>query len=280
MDKYKEAIERLKQWDNEHPDGGYSMQERDEFIFPELKENEDEKIRKELIKGIERCSEENILFNKEVSKSKVLAWLEKQGEQKSLDDVAKEVTKDKETAISFLKSCGIMNANGELADEYKIEQGEQKPAEWGEEDENISEAIINYLNMFKGNAKSKIEKALEDSRIIWVHNLKHRISSSVKSAEWSEEDKKLIDDTCNLINTLASGYGTTNVTEPITFAGSQMIANIKSKLRALVGCRSQNHWKPSEEQIVILTRAINNPYLTTDEYNGLVELRNDLKKLK
>lgn len=40
-------------------------------------------------------------------------------EKKSLDDVAKEVTKDKDAAISFLKSCGIMNENGELADEYK-----------------------------------------------------------------------------------------------------------------------------------------------------------------
>jgi hypothetical protein len=39
------------------------------------------------------------------------------------------VTKNKETAMSFLKSCGIMNANGELADEYKIEQGEQKSAD-------------------------------------------------------------------------------------------------------------------------------------------------------
>ena len=33
-----------------------------------------------------------------------------------------EQSKKKETAMSFLKSCGIMNANGELADEYKIEQ--------------------------------------------------------------------------------------------------------------------------------------------------------------
>ena len=54
-------------------------------------------------------------------------WLEKQGERKSLDDIAKESTKNKEAATSFLKSCGIMNANGELADEYKIEQDEQKP---------------------------------------------------------------------------------------------------------------------------------------------------------
>jgi hypothetical protein len=35
--KYKEAIERLKQWDREHPNG-YAINERDEFIFPELRE--------------------------------------------------------------------------------------------------------------------------------------------------------------------------------------------------------------------------------------------------
>ena len=69
--------------------------------------------------------------------------IEKQGEQKSLDDIAKEVIKDKDAAISFLKSCGIMNENGELADEYKIEQGEQNPA-WSEEDENRFRNLI-YL---------------------------------------------------------------------------------------------------------------------------------------
>lgn len=81
MDKYKEAIERLKQWDREHPDGAYSIQERDEFIFPELAESENEKSRKWLVGLLRKmqfhhCDDEMEMGNK------ALAWLEKQGEQK------------------------------------------------------------------------------------------------------------------------------------------------------------------------------------------------------
>ncbi|MBO7079103.1 MAG: hypothetical protein J6W64_04775 [Bacilli bacterium] len=47
----------------------------------------------------------------------IIDLLEKQGE-KSIEDVAKEITKDKESAISFLKTSGIMDENGELAEEY------------------------------------------------------------------------------------------------------------------------------------------------------------------
>ena len=32
-----------------------------------------------------------------------------------------KITQNKETAIHFLKSCGIMNEHGELAEEYKVE---------------------------------------------------------------------------------------------------------------------------------------------------------------
>ena len=60
---------------------------------------------------------------------KAVAWLEKQGEQKTIDEIAKEVCKNKVSAMTFLKSAGIMNEKGELADEYKIEQGEQNPEE-------------------------------------------------------------------------------------------------------------------------------------------------------
>lgn len=102
-------------------------------IFPELKEeSEDERIRKYLTDYVKRAGVGHSLFDSVNTRENILSWLEKQDKQKSLDDIAKEITKNKETAISFLKSCGIMNANGELADEYKIERGEQKPADMAE----------------------------------------------------------------------------------------------------------------------------------------------------
>ena len=104
-----------------------------EKAFPVLKENEDKEIRKWLIEVVEEVRKANPTNAEHNGMcSEAHAWLEKQREKKSLNDIAKEVIKDKDTAISFLKSCGIMNENGELADEYKIEQGEKNPA-WSEE---------------------------------------------------------------------------------------------------------------------------------------------------
>jgi len=37
----------------------------------------------------------------------------------TIEDVAKKVTKNKNSAIKFLKSAGIMDSNGELAKEYR-----------------------------------------------------------------------------------------------------------------------------------------------------------------
>lgn len=131
-------------------------------------------------------------------------------------------------------------------------------------DDLIADAMLCEIN------KSDSLKDLKNNRINWIK--KHRN----KPAEWSEEDKKLINDTCHLINTLASGYGE-KVTEPITLSGTQMIASIKDRLRALVDNRPQSTWKPSRKQMNVLKSAISE----LDTYDdSLVELYNDLKKLR
>ena len=68
--------------------------------------------------------------------------------ERSIEEVAKELTKDKETATKFLKSAGIMDDNGELAEMYRSEQGS---AEWCKEDEGIRKALIAFLEMNTGN---------------------------------------------------------------------------------------------------------------------------------
>lgn len=56
--------------------------------------------------------------------------VEKQGEQ-TIEEVARKVKHDKEYAIAFLKSAGILNEDGQLAEEYRTEadtdKSEQKP---------------------------------------------------------------------------------------------------------------------------------------------------------
>lgn len=70
--KYKEALEKARQF-SEHPleeDSSTIV----EYIFPELKESEDEKIRKALI----RFHKSTINIDG-VNGEKIVAWLEKQG---------------------------------------------------------------------------------------------------------------------------------------------------------------------------------------------------------
>ena len=68
--RYDEAIERAKAYQG--------LRSEIEIIFPELKESEDEGIRK----GIIRCVKGNMPDND--FRKKYIAWLEKQGEKKSV----------------------------------------------------------------------------------------------------------------------------------------------------------------------------------------------------
>ena len=85
--KYKEALERAKEWFNtEEPDSYTCIVES---IFPELKESEDEKIRKELISFVRRqieCHEKPNVERDEKFESWI-DWLEKQGEQKPIENL-------------------------------------------------------------------------------------------------------------------------------------------------------------------------------------------------
>lgn len=94
--KYKEALERMKSWARgEHPECFTEAQKTAEFIFPELKENEDERIRKWLEEHIEAMPDNSIEF-KDIKRIDVLHWLENQSEQKlngtfvNVDDVRED----------------------------------------------------------------------------------------------------------------------------------------------------------------------------------------------
>ena len=70
--RYDKAIERAKAYQG--------LMSEMEIIFPELKESEDEKIKKQIIYAIKElhvCDE---------TKRKCIAWLEKQGEQKPVEE--------------------------------------------------------------------------------------------------------------------------------------------------------------------------------------------------
>ena len=80
--RYDEALERARRFYNSNTNEGYRKIFED--IFSELAEDEDEKIRKYLL----RCAEvtpEGYFKSDGLNKENVIAWLEKQGEQKPFD---------------------------------------------------------------------------------------------------------------------------------------------------------------------------------------------------
>lgn len=91
MEDYKEKYEMALEGIQEILSSGQDsikmpqLQLRLQGIFPELKESEDEKVRKALIKGVESCKASGWTnFGNNVDIDVVLAWLEKQGDKDKL----------------------------------------------------------------------------------------------------------------------------------------------------------------------------------------------------
>ena len=256
-----------------------------EVIFPELKESEDERIRKEMIETLKNEAHEfpsSIIAEK--SKSWI-AWLEKKGEhanfrnkiqigdkvtrnedgvlvnlsqlkrvakkqseQKTINGITKEVCKNKASAVAFLKSTGIMNENGELADEYKIEQGEQKP-NFCHHEVDLSGCSEEYC------------KAYYDG---WNNcNQQHaQLEAEQKSVEWSEEDEKHLNRAINILDA-----SKTYTTSPEKY---------EETINWLKFLKDRYTWKPSNEQMNALSVAVKHGQ--TDDQDALKKLLEQLKK--
>jgi hypothetical protein len=102
--KYKEVIERASKLIVQNPYDTVSQMM--EYLFPELKESEDERIRKWIIDDIRYNMNNEPLNNSEYKKEaeKAIAWLEKQGEQKFIINIDKMVD---EFAHTEVKGYGI-----------------------------------------------------------------------------------------------------------------------------------------------------------------------------
>lgn len=110
-----------------------------EYIFPELQESDDERIKKAIVKIISDIDGGFSFEKYSIIKKEALAWLEKQGEQENLCDKCRKEQPS--------HSCQDITALGRCALE---KQGEQKPVEcikFDNEFENqISHLIASVLN--------------------------------------------------------------------------------------------------------------------------------------
>jgi hypothetical protein len=83
-EKYEMALERARVW-KEKSGMPADKQGILDDIFPELAESEGEKVRKALIEMVRDRTGDELWVDYNVHKEEVLAWLEKQGEQKPIE---------------------------------------------------------------------------------------------------------------------------------------------------------------------------------------------------
>lgn len=228
---------------------------RADVVFPELKESEDERIRKEIIDFLWK---EKIFLQEAHSSVEnnpkyrfvmdAIAWIEKQGEQKPIDKIQlgkkyKCIASPRYSTFrrgniykpvdNFL--CNLMNLCYECFE--PIEDSEQKPT-----DEDMKEALRTEYEKGRADAFAQMQK------------------------EWSEEDEQYLL-VCK--NALAK-YQTTD-----KWDADIISCWLENKLKV-----PQNTWKPSDEQMRALENFIGTIPPYEPMFKVLKSLYNELKKLK
>lgn len=273
--KYKEAFERMET----HVKDGRFSQEFAALIFPELKESDDEKIRKEIKAFIKSRGSQ-------ITQSKTdgwLAWLKKQGEHAKFRDsiqVEDKVTRNQDgvlvnlsqlkrvakpsddidtekqveqkqpkelTNSEFVEKCkGLSRLEQHILalvptrpiDAIKVdartirylveqEQGEQKPTEWSEEDEDMLKSILATCKMYAETVPSSPGSHLLEMQEGWLKSLRPQ-----KQQEWSKDDEIIL--------------------EGIIGAVSNKKLLNKYQLEWLSHLRPQKQWKPTERMLEAL----------------------------
>ena len=153
----KEAIDKIKAWNFLDDD----KKEVLETLIPEIRENEDEKIRKALITFFNRFPYDSIEAAGTNAKE-ALAWLEKQGEQKSTTVDIDKMVDD----YANRRECGNEEFGKPLpcmirAYKQGLNDAIRKAAlitAWSEEDERLRKTTIAFLKDF---AEQGYENAVE-----------------------------------------------------------------------------------------------------------------------
>ena len=194
--KYKEALEGAKkiiEYYKEHHRCDETSIEDLESIFPELKESEDERIRKELIEHCKNQAKPYIDTGNECPQIQSwIVWIEKQrdkdkliqelGEykvkytqevlEKHINSISnKDDERLRRTTIAFLKDFAEQGyENAVECIDWIGKQGKQKPAEWSEDDEKMLADACIMLDWYQGNNWWKAQHIKN-----WLKALKQRI---------------------------------------------------------------------------------------------------------
>lgn len=205
---YENALERAKKVHNGEltisPDevNDFNVYE---YIFPELRESEDERIRKEIIAYLD--VQEVLAQGKDGDFKEWIAWLEKQGEQKHVIVPKFRVGdtirfKGNETLKGEDKTHRIIDYDNELyvfddgttdlfSEQNLYELVEQKQ-EWGEEDEKMLNDVIDTIHDAISNCDvddiGTEARFCYKNEISWLKSLKDIVQPQPKQVNTVKDD--------------------------------------------------------------------------------------------
>ena len=147
------------------------------YIFPELKESEDERIRKELIaifKG-------EIPYTPEEDIKRYIAWLEK---QKPIQNINKEDEEVRQYIVRIMKQRDINVPMVQKALTWLEKQSRQKP--WSEENEEMIDETLYFIREYQQSNRCKDEAGMQNSVSCekWLKSLKERYT-------WKPSDEQM-----------------------------------------------------------------------------------------
>ena len=266
---------------NQMVDDGVLTREVAERYFPEYAESEDERVRK----GIIRCIKGNMPDND--SRKKYLAWLEKQGEKKSV-----EWSEEDNNMLSDIDACIAdfpiffekMKINGKevlnsdfipkarkFLKSLKDRTCPKLKQEWGEDDEeHLNSIIASVRTDMSTYPRSEEVKDLFISDISWLKSLKNRYVPQSKQ-EWNYNDERIIETIIQEIEKIPSEKFIDN-------AKDRCLNWLRYRTKSI---KPQKRWNPSDEQMKELARAKDSCFdLSFETKRILNSLYKDLKKLK
>ena len=265
--RYDEALKVLHKYDGVNIIFSQSLKEK---MFPELKESEDEKIKKSLIRLVKAFYDCNFPTPEGFERKDILAWIEKQSEQKSAWSEESSAFKDKLLEL-FQKFRYIKESaptNGDIIDYVDAHIQElidtmQKPTEWDGEEEKM----LNEMYEFFDTHKIPSLKHNMDDYAKFIKSLKDKVQPK---QEWSEEDESHIRYLIECLEHCKKGVSLTMTTP----TAQEYIDWLKS-------LRPRSTWKPSKEQMKELNIAKNSFFELSYRTKGVLKsLYQDLEKLK
>ena len=203
--KYKEALEKARPF-SEHP-----LQEDSsnivEYIFPELKKSEDERIRKWIIDDIRYNMNNEPLNNSEYKKNaeKAIAWLEKQGSQ-NFANSAKTCKNEQKPADLKTKAGNWYVCDMEVMNENMVTAFHRDEIYYCPKDGylDVGGALfkVGCLDVFRLATEKEIPQPKQGEKKPLGFNIGDEITVNgqickvvaveQKPAEWSEEDEKVL----------------------------------------------------------------------------------------